>query len=379
MLMKDAQKVETTAETPAQTHSGLGFEFTVVVPAFNERDNIAPLIARIDAALPDIRWQVIYVDDNSPDGTAQAVKAIAQTDPRVSCIRRIGRRGLAGAVTEGMLASAAPYIAVIDADLQHDERLLKPMFELLKADTADLVIASRYSGDGVADAGFSATRAAGSRFATRLARLVLKVDVTDPVSGFFALKRRIIDEAAPKLATDGFKILFDIIAAHSGQLRISELAYVFRERLAGDSKLDSRVVLDYLGLILARASNNFISPRLLLFGLVGASGVAVHILVLRLLPDAVAFFPAQFLAALVAMTTNFFINNAVTYRDRRRHGLGLIAGYVQFCALCSVGFLANLAVANQLEQWFGGRLLAGATGAVFGAIWNYVSTALAVW
>jgi dolichol-phosphate mannosyltransferase len=375
MLKKPAQMSTPTA-TPLADE---GFEFTVVVPAFNERDNVAPLIARIDAALVGIRWQVIYVDDNSPDGTAQAVKAIARSDPRVSCIRRIGRRGLAGAVTEGMLASAAPYVAVMDADLQHDETLLRAMFELLRDDKADLVIASRYSGAGAAESGFSASRAAGSRVATRLARLVLNVDVTDPVSGFFALQRRVLDEAAPKLATDGFKILFDIIAAHSGKLRISELAYVFRERLSGDSKLDSRVVLDYLGLILARASNNVISPRLLLFGLVGASGVAVHVVTLRLLPSNIAFFPAQFLAALVAMTTNYFINNAVTYRDRRRHGFGLIAGYLQFCGLCSVGFLANLAVANQLEQWFGGRLIAGAAGAVIGAVWNYLSTALAVW
>ena len=351
----------------------------MVVPAFNEAGNVAPLIARLDLALAGVRWQVIYVDDNSPDGTAEAVKSMAWTDPRVSCLRRVGRRGLAGAIIEGMLAAAAPYVAVIDADLQHDETLLRPMLDLLRGGQTDLVIASRYVGDGGADSGFSAYRAAGSRFATRLARLVLKSDVSDPVSGFFALRREVVDAVAPQLSTQGFKILFDLISAHAGKLRIRELAYQFRERHSGASKLDSRVVIDYLGLILARASHNLVSPRLLLFGLVGASGVAVHVAVLQVLPTAIAFLPAQFVAALVAMTTNFFINNAVTYRDRRKQGLALITGYLRFCTLCSVGFLANLAVANQLEQWLGGRLVAGAVGAVFGAVWNYVTTALAVW
>lgn len=356
-----------------------GYELTVVIPAFNERDNITPLIAKLDTALAGVRWHAVYVDDNSPDGTAEVVKTLAQTDPRVSCLRRVGRRGLAGAILEGAMASAAPYVAVIDADLQHDETLLRPMLETLRSGEADLVIASRYVGKGEADKGFSATRAAGSRFATSLARMVLKSDVTDPVSGFFMVRRTVIDEAAPKLSTQGFKLLFDLISAMAGKLRIKELPYTFRERLAGESKLDSRVVIDYLGLILSRASHNLVSPRLLLYGLVGASGVALHVAVLQVLPSNLKFLPAQFVAAFAAMTSNFFINNAVTYRDRRKRGFGLITGYVQFCLLCSVGFLANLAVANQLEQLLGGRIVAGAVGAVFGAVWNYVTTALAVW
>ncbi len=356
-----------------------GYELTIVVPAFNERDNIGPLVEKLDLALQGVRWQAIYVDDNSPDGTSEAVKSLAQHDPRISCLRRVGRRGLAGAILEGAMASAAPYVAVIDADLQHDETLLRPMLDALRQGRADLVIASRYVGTGGADTGFNALRAAGSRFATRLARLVLKSDVTDPVSGFFMLRRPVIDQAAPLLSTQGFKLLFDLISAMAGKLTILELPYTFRERQAGVSKLDSRVVIDYLGLILSRASSNLVSPRLLLFGLVGASGVALHLAVLQVLPHSITFLPAQFIAALAAMTSNFFINNAVTYRDRRKRGLGLITGYVQFCALCSVGFMANLAVANQLEQWLGGRFVAGGVGAVFGAVWNYVTTALAVW
>ena len=362
-----------------QTRAPTGFEVTVIVPVFNERANVEPLIARISQALDGLRWQIIYVDDNSPDGTAEAVKAVATLDHRVACLRRVGRRGLAGAILEGILSSAAPYVAVIDGDLQHDETLLRPMFETLRNGQADLVIASRYVGDGQAAGGFSGQRAAGSRFATRLAKLVLRSNVTDPVSGFFAARRAVVDEVAPKLSTEGFKILFDLISALRGSARIAELPYRFRERQAGASKLDSRVVIDYFGLILSRASNNLVSPRMFLFSLVGASGVAVHLTVLRLLPETVAFLPAQVVAAMVAMTTNYFINNAVTYRDRRRRGLDLLTGYFQFCALCSVGFLANLAVGNQLQEWTSARLISGTMGAIVGAVWNYITTALAVW
>lgn len=375
----DTRSTETQPPQQPEALESLGYEVTVVVPVFNERANIETLIERIGVSLEGFRWQIIYVDDDSPDGTAEAVKRIAQQDARVSCLRRVGRRGLAGAILEGMLTSAAPFIAVIDGDLQHDESLLRPMFEILREDKADLVIASRYVGDGEASGGFSGQRAAGSRLATQLAKIVLKSEVTDPVSGFFAVRRAIVDPVAGQLSTEGFKVLFDLISSLKGKSRIVELPYRFRERQAGASKLDSRVVIDYLGLILSRASNNLVSPRLLLFGLVGASGVAVHLSVLRLVPDSVAFLPAQVIAALVAMTTNYFINNAVTYRDRRRRGFALVTGYFQFCALCSVGLLANLAVANQLEEWTKARLISGTIGAVVGAVWNYITTALAVW
>ena len=356
-----------------------GYELSVIAPAFNERDNVAPLIARLDSALTAIRWQIIYVDDDSPDGTAETVKTLALKDSRVSCLRRVGRRGLAGAIVEGALASAAPYVAVIDADLQHDETLLPAMLDILRQGETDLVIASRYVGEGAADAGFSQTRALGSRLATRLARMVLRTEVTDPVSGFFMVRREVIDRAALRLSTHGFKLLFDLIASQRGAVRIRELPYRFQPRTAGESKMDSRVVIDYLGLIAARASQNLISPRLFLYGLVGLSGVCVHMAVFSLLTTHVSFSIAQLGAAAVAMTTNFFINNAVTFRDRRRRGLGLLVGYVQFCGLCSIGFLANLAIANQVQQLIGAGLLAGAAGALVGAAWNYVTTALAVW
>jgi len=378
LLPVKAAPAVSTPETGAPIHA-----LTVVAPTFNEAANVGVLVERLHAALDGrMAWQVIFVDDNSPDGTAETVKAIAARDPRVSCIRRVKRRGLAGAVVEGALASAAPYVAVIDADLQHDETLLPKMFDAISGGDIDLVIASRYVSDPGDVAGLSHTRELGSRFANTLGRMVLRQDVSDPVSGFFMIRREQIDRVAGKLTTEGFKILFDVIASQPAPLKIVELPYTFRERLAGGSKLDRRIVIDYLGLLLSKMSGGVIPSRALMFGLVGASGVVINVglawLVLKFVPTS-TFALAQFVGAVVAMTSNYLINNEITYRDRRKHGVALLVGYLKFCALCSVGLAANVAVGAMVHQLTGWKVLASISGTVFGALWNYATTALAVW
>jgi dolichol-phosphate mannosyltransferase len=377
------QQIADTALNAAPLQDG--YTLTVVAPTFNESANVARLVALLDKALVGVDWQVIFVDDNSPDGTAEVVKALAAKDNRIQCLRRVGRRGLAGAVVEGALASAAPYVAVIDADLQHDETLLPRMLEVLQAGGTDLVIASRYTeADSGSVEGLSAVREKGSRFANRLGQLVLRQEVSDPVSGFFMIRRPVFDRVAGKLTAEGFKILFDLIASQPEPLRIVELPYVFREREAGGSKLDRRVVIDYLGLLLSKVTGGVVPTRALMFGLVGASGVLVYLAVLnalRLVLDlsqSGQFTIAHLTASVVAMTTNYLINNEVTYRDRRQRGMKLLVGYAKFCGLCSIGLLANLAVADTLHAFIAPQL-AGLGGVLFGALWNYVSTAAAVW
>jgi len=358
------------------------YELTIVSPTFNERANIRPLIAKLNAALAGIAWQVIFVDDNSPDGTAEEVKAVAREDSRVHCIRRVGRRGLAGAVLEGALASAAPYVAVIDADLQHDETLLSAMLDILRADRADMVVASRYLEPEGLSAGLSQTRQRGSRLATWMSRQVLRNDVSDPVSGYFMAHRSVWDLAAPKLTTEGFKVLFDILASHPEPMRVAELPYKFRDRVAGESKLDRRIVIEYVSLILNKATNDMIPARAIMFALVGSTGFLVNVGVVGLLDAAHAALPfwgVQLTAAMVAMTSNYLINNAITYHDRRRKGLDLLSGYIRFCLLCSAGLFVNVAVASFLDDRLMAPFLSGVAGAAFGAVWNYVTTALAVW
>jgi dolichol-phosphate mannosyltransferase len=365
---------------PAAVHPGGGPELSVVAPTFNESANVARLVQKLDAALAGVAWEVIFVDDNSPDGTAELVKRIAAADVRVRCLRRVGRRGLAGAVIEGALASTAPFVAVLDADMQHDETLLPRMLAVLRGGDADLVVGSRYLEAAGLEKGLSPVRKAGSQLATALGRKALKTAVSDPVSGFFMVRREVIDRVAAKLEPAGFKILFDLIASQAAPPRIEELPYAFQAREAGESKLDGRVALEYLGLVAAKLSGDVISPRMVFFGLVGLSGVLVHMAVLWAVHGFAARFAyAQAIAALTAMTSNYFVNNAVTYRDRRLKGWRLAGGYLRFCALCAVGFAANVAVAAELQghglPWWA----AGVVGAGCGAAWNYISTYLGVW
>jgi dolichol-phosphate mannosyltransferase len=376
-LADSAATRPSTGAPTAEAHPRL--ELTVVVPTFNERANVAKLISKLETVLADVVWEVIFVDDNSPDGTAAEVKAIAIEDTRVQCLHRMGRRGLAGAVIEGAMASAAPFVAVMDGDLQHDERLLPQMLDVLQQGRADLVVGSRYVGGPDADASaLGATREAGSRFANWLGQKVLQVPLTDPMSGFFMIRRELVEAVAPKLDTAGFKVLFDIVACQDKPPRFLELPYQFRAREAGASKLDNGVVVQYLGLLTAKLTRDMISPRFLMFALVGASGVAVHLVILRSLLG-IGFAWAQASAALGAMTSNYLINNAVTYRDRRRKGFGLVTGYLKFCVLCSVPLAANVAVATVVYERGPAWWVAGIAGAVVAAAWNYVTTSKAVW
>ncbi|HEU4806535.1 MAG TPA: polyprenol monophosphomannose synthase, partial [Nitrobacter sp.] len=217
--------------------TGVPRQLSVIVPTFNERDNVVALYRKLSAALTGIAWEVIYVDDNSPDGTSDAVRELAAIDPRVRCIRRIGRRGLSGACIEGILASSAPCAAVMDADLQHDETRLPKMLALLERDAADLVVGSRYIEGGSADS-FDKQRAGFSMLATSVAKRLLRVEIADPMSGFFMIRRDRFEQLAPELSTQGFKILLDVIATARGVLRVTEIPFTFGSRLHGESKLD---------------------------------------------------------------------------------------------------------------------------------------------
>ena len=354
-------------------------ELSVVVPTFRERGNVAELARRLDVALAGVAWEAIFVDDNSPDGTAEAVKEIAARDPRIRCLRRVGRRGLAGACIEGMLSSAAPYVAVIDADLQHDEKVLPDMLAKLRSGEADLVAATRYISGGSA-ASFSQSRGTISRLATKLTHRLVGTPLSDPMSGFFMMRRDRFDEIAPHLSPAGFKILLDIAATAGSRLRIAEQAYRFGERSEGESKFNIQIGVEFLGLLLAKMTGDLVDPRFIFFAIVGSIGLGVHLLVLFAgLALTEPFRAAQVIATLAAMTSNFLLNNELTYRDRRLKGFALIKGFVLFCALCSVGVLANVDLASWLYVerpiWW----VAGAIGAAMSVLWNYAMSTLFVW
>jgi dolichol-phosphate mannosyltransferase len=367
-----------TRRTPDET---TGPELVVVIPTFNERDNIAPLLEKLAHALDGIRWEAVFVDDDSTDGTVRALEEACAADRRVRSVRRLGRRGLASAVVEGMLSNFAPFIAVMDADLQHDERLLAPMLEVLRKDEADVVVGSRYLTEGgLGD--WSKGRRTVSAAATQLSRLVLRGrDVTDPMSGFFMLKRSVFDAAVRRLSQEGYKILLDILASSPGSVRIKEVPYVFGLRRHGESKLDSLVVLDYLTLLLDKLVGRWVPVRFLMFTAVGSIGVVLHLAVLEAAMEiGVAFLPAQTVATAIAIGGNFFLNNALTYRDKRLKGLGpVLLGLITFYAVCSVGAVANVGIANFLFVQDYAWWISGICGILVGAVWNYATSALFTW
>jgi dolichol-phosphate mannosyltransferase len=354
-------------------------ELCVVVPAYNERPNIPLMVDLLRQTLAGMSWEVIFVDDNSPDGTAATVRAIGEQDRRVRCIRRIGRRGLAGACLEGMLASQARYVAVLDADLQHDETLLPAMLQCLRDGKADLVVASRHVEDG-SDAGLSDIRSRISRFASALAKRLLRIDLTDPMSGFFMLRRAVVEEIAPSLSSQGFKILLDIVAT-AGKLRVVELPYVFRERRHGESKLDAQIALDFVALLVAKATNDAVSFRFVMFCLVGLTGVAIHMAALEVAVESLAlrFSAAQAAATITAITWNFALNNLVTYRDQRLSGWRFLTGLLRFQLVCAVGAISNIGAASWVYNYNTNWWLAGLGGALMGAVWNYIVSAAFVW
>jgi dolichol-phosphate mannosyltransferase len=355
-------------------------ELSVIVPTFNEQANIATLVQRLDKTLKGRSWEVIFVDDDSPDGTADRVREIGRTDHRVRCIQRIGRRGLSSACIEGLLSSSAPYQAVIDADLQHDETVLPAMLDALKRGEADIVIGSRYvEGGGVGE--WHQSRAKISRVATRISRLVLHADLTDPMSGFFMLRRQAFADRVRKLSGIGFKILLDLFASSKEPLRFRELPYEFRSRHAGESKLDSQAAWQYLMLVLDKLVGDIVPVRFVAFALVGSVGVGVHVALLALLFKGfrVDFTIAQALATLVAMTSNFALNNILTYRDMRLRGWKWLRGWVSFSLACSVGAIANVGIASYLFQSNTAWVLAALAGILVGVVWNYAVTALYTW
>ncbi|WP_176594153.1 glycosyltransferase family 2 protein [Sphingobium sp. EM0848] len=359
-------------------------EFAVVIPTLNEAPNIPVIIAALDRTLAQFDYELIFVDDWSSDGTRETIareaEARADTGPTIRVLSRYGRKGLSSAVIEGALSTFAPMIVVMDADMQHDERLLPDMVHALLSDQADIVIGSRYCANG-STGDWNIDRQRASRFATGIANQLLDIPISDPMSGFFAFRRRHLEQMVPRLSQLGFKVLLDILLSSDRGTRVIELPYHFRNRNAGESKLGFRVLFDFLLMVVNKRLERLLPPRLLLFGLVGLLGLAVHLATLSagLSILKLPFGAAQTLAVGVAIGFNFLLNNAITYRDRRLKGWRMIQGMASFYAICGLGALANvgvgmLAFAERPNWW-----LAGIAGAVVGAAWNFLASRWLTW
>jgi dolichol-phosphate mannosyltransferase len=374
-----AVRNELTPDTPPSADR-VGPVLSIIIPTFNERDNVRLMVDELCSVLTGINWEVIFVDDDSPDGTAELVRDLGRQHARIRCIQRIGRRGLSSACVEGMLGSSAPYVAVMDGDLQHDPAIIPKMLAILIDSDVDLVVGSRYvAGGGAPD--FSRARQLISRFATRIGRAIVPESLKDPMSGFFMLRRALLDDVVRNLSALGFKILVDIVASARRPVVIREVPFEFRVRRAGTSKLDSLVAWEYLMLLADKLIGRYVPVRFIAFAAIGGFGLIAHIAVLTVAfrMEGVSFVTSQTLAAVVSMVFNYSLNNALTYRDQRRRGFAWFTGLVSFMAVCSVGAVANVGIAsyffNKRAEW----LLAAVSGVIVGAVWNYAVTSVYTW
>jgi dolichol-phosphate mannosyltransferase len=365
-------------------------ELCVVLPTYNERDNVGVMVDRLDSALSGIGWEAIFVDDDSTDGTAGEVRRLAASDRRIRVIQRIGRRGLASAAIEGMCATAAPVVAVMDADQQHDPAMLPEMLAAIESGDCDLAVASRFVAGASTAEWNRPDREKVSALANALARKVTGVELTDPMSGYFMLRTEVLRRDAHRLSGIGFKILLDILATVDAPLRVKEFPLRFAARSQGESKLDRTIVFEFLVGLYDKWLGRVIPTRFALFGTIGAAGVVVHMAVLsaflavfggRFEDQLVTTFEAgQTLAAMVAMTFNFALNNSLTYADQRLRGIGpLLRGWLKFALTCSVGLLANIGVAALLVREGTHTYPAALAGILIGSVWNYALSSRFVW
>jgi dolichol-phosphate mannosyltransferase len=376
----EAARVSPSDSSPGYYSTSGPIELAVVIPTYNERENIAPLIAALGVTLAGTEWEAIFVDDNSPDGTAEHVRELARTNRRVRVLERIGRRGLSSACIEGMLATPAPYIAVMDADLQHDESILPRMLERMRSENLDIVVASRNLPGG--SMGESSRRQIWrSTLGSRISRMVCRCEVSDAMSGYFLVRRTFFEEVSHRLTGVGFKILVDLLASSPRPVRLAEVPYHFRARQWGESKLDVNVELEYVYLLVDKLIGKAVPTRFVIFTLVGSLGVVVHLGVLGLLYTRVraGFVVSQATATIVAMTFNFLLNNIVTFRDRRLKGWRMLTGLLTFYVACSLGALINVSFAQNLLRagfpWY----LAGLSGIAISSVWNYGVNTVLTW
>jgi dolichol-phosphate mannosyltransferase len=362
----------------AQDSATHGQMISLIICTLNEAESIAGVLAEVGARLSGASYEILVVDDSVDDATAAVVRRYAARDNRIRLIRRVGARGLASACTVGWAQARGDILGVFDGDGQHDPGMLLPLANRLLEADADVAIASRFlSGEGPGLSGF---RRALSEIGIRLSACAIGARATDPLAGFFFMRRRWYEAIQPRLTGLGFKILIDVLASGKRPPKVVELPTALRARTGGGSKLDLRVMIELAAQLVEKRSLGLVSARFAMFASVGATGLALHMLLLTALVGAAApFWVAQCSATACAMVSNYALNNIFTYRDLRHRGRAWWTGLASFGLACTSGALISQLVGLALSNLHAPSILAGGAGAVSGALWNYWSTSRVAW
>jgi dolichol-phosphate mannosyltransferase len=369
----------------------------VITPTFNEAQNVGPLIDLLEAALVDVDHEILVVDDDSPDRTWEVAEAIAERVPAVKVIRRFSSPGLSQAVLAGMEVARGEVLAVIDADMQHDETRLPAMVKLITSGEADVVVGSR-AAEGGSYGDWSKPRRFVSWVATMIAQVLLRVPVTDPMSGFFAISRETYRRLGPTINPQGFKILLEFVGRRNANLRIREVGFTFRNRTAGETKMSPSVIRSYLLAVFELRLGRQLKPQFVMYCLVGISGFVVNLAVFAL---AEAFDLGAvdigldrklrwslILGIVASILWNFALHNTMTFYEHRFRGIDMIRGLLLFTVVSAIGILIHVAIFQFLEStgWGTGvlrlrpaRLLHDAIGMLVALFSNYFLNMNAVW
>jgi dolichol-phosphate mannosyltransferase len=344
---------------------------SIIIPTYNEKENIAPLLSRVAQALAGYNYEILIVDDGSKDGTIEAASELAERYPVMVIVRR-NERGLATAVVHGLKSASGQVIGVMDADLQHPPEVLPNLIKAIQ-DGADMVIASRYiEGGGCPHWGLS--RRIISRVALVISHLLLPSTrpVKDPLAGFFMFRRENVDPA--KLKPIGYKISLEVMLTGSFQ-KVVEVPYIFEDRSAGQSKLNPREQLDYLRHLFSLMARTGELGMLIKFMAVGLSGVVVNEGVYWLLTRFGGLAAYDWLAVVigieVSIITNFILNDTFTFA-KRRAGKSFLGRLLKFNLICLAGAAIQWGLFMLFTRVFGVYdLLSNFVGIVVAFLWNY--------
>ena len=357
---------------------------SIIIPTFNEAGNIIPLIENLIIIIKNFEYEIIVVDDDSPDGTSEVINNYMNKNDKIKLITRVDRSGLSSAIKEGLIFARGEYLLVLDGDGQHDPACIKNILNEIFKDQTDLVIASRFLKSSKLK-GLSYKRSFGSKIANNAARISLNknyINITDYLSGCFCVKKESTRNLFRKIEINGFKFLFELLSVSKGRLLVKEVPLLFKERLYGNSKLDIAIVWDFLISILHNFSFRILPRRAISFGLVGLSGIFIQFLIVSFLTKIlfISFYKALPFAVIGAASSNFLINNLLTFRFNKLKNLSLIFGYFKFLLVASLPIIANIGITTTFYNYIArDTFIAQMAGIVIVYAWNYLASSLFVW
>ena len=357
---------------------------SIILPTLNEVDNISSIIKKIINLSGNFLIEIIVVDDASTDGTTSLVKKLSQEDNRIRLINRYGRNGLSSAIKEGTLSASGDVIAVMDTDGQHQVESLYEAIEVLLVTDKDLIIGSRFLNSSLIS-GLSDKRKKGSLVANSLAKFSLSREyskLTDIMSGFIVFKSQTVLKLVERIDVNGFKFLYELLSVSKGTLDCNEIPLNFMPRKFGESKLDIAIVWDFLVSLIHSLSKRLIPRKAISFAFVGITGVLVQFIISYSFMWLLGFSFQNVLpiAVISAATSNYLVNNWLTFRVNRLRNKALFVGLLKFLLVSSLPIIANVGLASSFYKLISpNTFFSQLAGIIVVFIWNYAASSKLVW